>query len=138
MLEVVVALDPAARCTGKLRRQHRDVSRSLDHGHALMDRLPGVVRSFVVVACGRAVALRDPIDHDGGQQIALAEARLDVAVTIAATEFLDYPGKQSHWRTIERHRDRQSHRAAVHYMLDGESHSGGLVRGWQPRDASQI
>src|SRR5687767_1129362 len=102
-----------------------------------MDRLPGVVRSFVVVACARAVALRDPIDHDSGQQIALAEARLDVAVTIAATEFLDYPGKQSHWRIIERHRDRQS-RWAVHYVLDGESHSGGQVRGWQRRDASQI
>ena len=107
LLEVVVPLDPAARCTGELRRQHRDASRSLYHGHAPMHRLPGVVRSFVVVPRGRPIALRDPVDHDRGQQIVLAKTRLDVAVTIApAAEFLDYPGKQSHWRIIERHRDR--------------------------------
>ena len=47
LLEVVVALDPAARCTGELRRQHRDASRSLDHGHAPMHRRPRVMRSFV-------------------------------------------------------------------------------------------
>src|SRR5262245_39421266 len=60
LLEVVVALRPAARCTGELRRQNRDASRSFDRGHAPMHRRPRVVRGFIVVTRGRAIALRDP------------------------------------------------------------------------------
>src|SRR6185369_16597497 len=94
LLEVVVALGPAARGAAYFLRQHRNADGSLDHGHAVMHRRPGMVRSLVVVARRRAVALRDPVDHDRGQQIVLAKAGFNVAVAIAPAALLfEYPLK---------------------------------------------
>ena len=50
LLEVVVALGPAARGAAYFLRQHRNADWSLDHGHAIVHRRPGIVCSLVVVA----------------------------------------------------------------------------------------
>src|SRR5215470_5354034 len=88
LLEVVVALRPAARGSADLLRQDGNPDRSLDDGHAVMQWRPGMVRGFVVVPRRRAVALCDPVDHDGGQQVVLAETGLDIAVAIAPAAML--------------------------------------------------
>lgn len=49
------------------------------HGHAVVYRRPGMVRSLIVVTRRRAEAPRDPVNHDRGQQIVPREAGFDLA-----------------------------------------------------------
>src|SRR5277367_3919793 len=92
-LHIIYALGPMARRTHQLAGEQRDCSWRLDSRAGLQP--PGMVPRLVVQARRGIYRLRDPVDHDVGQDLIAREALLDVAVTIApGAELLDDPREQ--------------------------------------------
>src|SRR5271170_1423199 len=94
VLDIEGAIGPRARRLENLAREDRGGGRRLD---ALVGvGPPWVVAGFIVEAAGGVYRLSDPVDHDVGEQLILAEALFDVAAAIRpGAEFLDDPRGQS-------------------------------------------
>jgi len=94
-LQIIITFRRLAWRKCQLARENGDSGWRLDAGAARMRSLPRIMRALKIVARRCIVALRDPVEHDGIEQLVPAEARFDVAAAIApAPPFLNNPGQQ--------------------------------------------